>query len=97
MVQHEQRLNVHAEDSVLEILALDGAEQVDFALLEASQHDRRNGDVGRLFDVTRSVVVGAAAVENDDFLLRRAVAAAASKLRDEAVLVDEFDLRVGHF
>lgn len=96
MVEHKQRLNVHAENSILEIFALDGAEQVDFAFFEASQHDRRNGDVGGLFDVTAGIVVGTATVEDDDFLLTWTVAVAASKLRDEAVFVDEFDFGVGH-
>lgn len=96
MIEHKQRLNVHAKDAILQVLALDGAEEIDLALFESSKHDGGNGDVGRLLDVTRGVIVCAATVENDDFLFVGTVAAAASQLRDEAVLVDEFDLRVGH-
>ena len=97
MVQHEQRLNVHAENAILVILALNGAEQVDFALFKASQHDRRNRNVGGLFDVTRGIVVSTATVKNDNFLLCWTVAVATSKLRDETIFVDEFDFCVGHF
>lgn len=92
VVQHKQRLDVHAQDATLQVLALDGAEEVDFVLLEATKHDGRNGDVGCALDVAQRVVVGAPAVQDDDLLLRTA----APKLLDQAILVDQIDLRVGH-
>lgn len=97
VIEHEQRLHVDAENAILQLDALDGREQVDFALFEPSQHDGGNGDVGRLLDTTRRVIVGTSAVQNDDFLLGIAAAAlATSQLTDEGVLVDEFDLGVRH-
>lgn len=94
MIEHKQRLNIHADDSVLQVLALDRAEQVDFALLESTQHDGRNGDVGRLLDVTCSIIVRAPTIQNYDLLL---VGAAAPQLGNQRVLVDQFNLSVRHF
>lgn len=97
VIEHEKRLHVDAENAILQLDALDGREQVDFALLEPSQHDGGNGDVCRQLDTTCRIVIGASAVQNDDFLLGIVAAAlATSQLTDEGVFVDELDLGVGH-
>jgi hypothetical protein len=85
VVEHEQRLDVHAEDAILQIFALYGAEEVNLSLLEATQHDRGNGDVRGLLDMTHSIVISASTVQDDDLFLVRI---ATSQLRNEATLVD---------
>lgn len=93
VIQHEKSLDVHSQDATLQVFALDSAEEVDFVLLETAKHDGRDGDVGRALDVTQRIVVGASAVQDDNLLL----GTAAPKLLDQAILVDQIDLRVGHF
>lgn len=96
VVEDEESLKVHAEQTILQVLALDRAEQIDLALFESSKHDGWYRDVGRLLDVTGGIIVGTPTVEDDDLLLAWTVAAGTSQLSDEAVFVDELDLGVGH-
>lgn len=97
VIQHEKRLHVCAENSILELDAFDGRKQVDFALLQPPQHNGGNWDVRWVPNATCRIIVGTSTVQNDDFILVIATTTlAVSQLTNKGVFINQLDLRVGH-